>query len=282
MKLDDSGTLRRYLRQVTDALSQAERRLAKYSEPIAITGMACRFPGGSDSPEQLWDLVANGSDAMGPYVTDRGWSLSAQTDSAEPHQRVGGFVYDAHEFDAAFFKIAPREAIAMDPQQRLLLESSWAALENARIDPLKLRGTDSAVFIGATYQKYGLQAEGLRSDAYYLPTGTASSVLSGRIAYFLGFTGPAITIDTACSASLVALDAACHSLRRGDCSTALVGGVCVMNSQDAFDELGREWGLSRDGRCRAFAGSADGTGWGEGVGVLVVERLSDARRNGHR
>ncbi|OON69871.1 beta-ketoacyl synthase N-terminal-like domain-containing protein, partial [Streptomyces tsukubensis] len=249
---------------------------ATRDDPLAIVGMACRLPGGVASPDDLWRMLDNGGDAVTGFPADRGWDPSGLTGG--PDADRGGFLSDAADFDAAFFGISPREALAMDPQQRIMLETTWEAFESAGIVPATLRGSDTGVFIGAFSYGYGVGAD----MGGFGSIGVQPSVLTGRISYFYGLQGPAFTVDTACSSSLVALHQAGYALRHGECSLALVGGVTVMATPTGFVEFQQQGGLSPDGRCRAFADTANGTGWAEGAGVLVVERLSDAERKGHR
>jgi len=285
----DYGSIAQLARHVEAQLSSGNSTTTPapstaVDEPIAIVGMGCRFPGGVDTPQALWEMVAGARDVVSEFPTDRGWDVRGLFDpdpdaAGKTYTRWGGFLADVAGFDAGFFGIGPSEARTMDPQQRLLLECSWEALEQAGIDPISLQGSATGVFTGIFAQRYGAAGTD-RLEGYGL-TGSALSVASGRVAYVLGLQGPAVSVDTACSSSLVSLHWAVQSLRSGECDLALAGGVTVMTSPETFIGFSRQRGLAPDGRCKAFAGAADGTAWGEGAGVLALERLSDAQRSGH-
>uniref|UniRef100_UPI00036D20C2 beta-ketoacyl synthase N-terminal-like domain-containing protein n=1 Tax=Nocardiopsis halotolerans TaxID=124252 RepID=UPI00036D20C2 len=274
--LKENARLKEELGQAASAASR---------EPIAVVGMGCRMPGGVDSPEDLWDLLADGRETVGPLPDDRGWDLPSLLGEGggEPRSAMsrGSFLHAPGDFDPGLFGISPREAEAMDPQQRLLLEVTWESLERSGIAPSSLAGSDTGVYVGTLTPEYGPRLSDAPEDGLAM-TGTALSVASGRLSYTLGLTGPAITLDTACSSSLVAVHLAVGALRAGECSLALAGGATVMSSPGPLTEFTHLRGLAPDGRCKAFGAGADGAGFAEGVGMVVLERLSDARRNGHR
>ncbi|MGH8881911.1 MAG: beta-ketoacyl synthase N-terminal-like domain-containing protein, partial [Stackebrandtia sp.] len=289
--MSDEVRLREYLARVTTELQQARARLhderARSSAPIAVVSMGCRYPGGVASPEDLWDLVREERDTVTELPGDRGWNVADLYDpdqdrAGKSYVRSGNFLTDIAGFDAGFFGISPREALAMDPQQRVLLELAWEVAERAGLDPMSLRGSRTGVWLGAFTNAYGTSPDAATDELHsYLLTGTTGSIISGRLSYVLGLRGPAISVDTACSSSLVALHLAIQSLRAGECAMAFAGGVTIMPTPDGFVQMSGIKSLSVDGRCKAFAASADGIGLAEGAGLVLLERLPDAVRNGH-